>query len=109
MGVSETISVELRNLVAARARVAQQDASVRNTTLTLNRMQALIKEQFVSQQDLDNAQVAYDAAVAALDSLRAQDVERDHRGQVMLDSKLLDQCCPLPALLLGDAALGCCG
>jgi len=60
------------NLVAARARVAQQDASVRNTTLTLNRMQTLIKEQFVSQQDLDNAQVAHDAAMAALDSLRAQ-------------------------------------
>ncbi len=35
-------------------------------------MQALIKDQFVSQQDLDNAQVAYDAAAAALDSLRAQ-------------------------------------
>jgi membrane fusion protein (multidrug efflux system) len=60
------------NLAAAKARVSQQDASVRNTTLTLNRMQALIKDQFVSQQDLDNAQVAYDAAVAALDSLRAQ-------------------------------------
>jgi membrane fusion protein (multidrug efflux system) len=60
------------NLAAARARVAQQDASVRNTTLTLNRMQALIRDQFVSQQDLDNAQVAYDTAAAALDSLRAQ-------------------------------------
>src|SRR5215510_6199252 len=60
------------NLTAARARVAQQDASVRNTTLTLNRMQTLIKDQFISQQDLDNAQVAYDAAAAALDSLRAQ-------------------------------------
>jgi len=60
------------NLAAARARVAQQDASVRNTILTLNRMQTLIKDQFVSQQDLDNAQVAYDAAAAALDSLRAQ-------------------------------------
>jgi RND family efflux transporter MFP subunit len=60
------------NLAAAKARVSQQDASVRNTTLTLHRMQALIKDQFVSQQDLDNAQVAYDAAAAALDSLRAQ-------------------------------------
>ena len=35
-------------------------------------MQALIKDQFVSQQDLDNAQVNSDAAVAALESLRAQ-------------------------------------
>ncbi|MEO8047935.1 MAG: efflux RND transporter periplasmic adaptor subunit [Nitrospirota bacterium] len=65
------------NLAAARARVAQQEASVRNTTLTLNRMQALIKDQFVSQQDLDNAQVAYDTAAAALDSLRAQVQQMD--------------------------------
>ncbi len=66
------VSQAKANLAAARARVAQQDASVRNTTLTLNRMQTLIKDQFVSQQDLDNAQVAYDGAAAALDSLRAQ-------------------------------------
>ena len=65
------------NLAAARARVAQQDAAVRNTTLTLNRMQALIKDQYVSQQDFDNAQVAYDAAAAALDSLRAQVQQMD--------------------------------
>ena len=60
------------NLAAARARVAQQEASVRNASLTLNRMQSLIKDQFVSQQDLDNVQVAYDTAAAVLDSLRAQ-------------------------------------
>src|SRR5713226_4859188 len=59
-------------LAAARARVAQQDASVRNATLTLGRMQALIKDQFVSQQDLDNAQVNFDIAVAQLESQRAQ-------------------------------------
>lgn len=60
------------NLAAARARVAQQDATVRNAKLTLDRMQALIKDQFVSQQDLDNAQVNNDAAIAAMESLRAQ-------------------------------------
>lgn len=60
------------NLTAAKARVSQQDAVVRNATLTHNRMQSLIKDQFVSQQDLDNAQVAYESAAAALDSLRAQ-------------------------------------
>jgi RND family efflux transporter MFP subunit len=60
------------NLAAARAKVTQQEASVRNAQLTLDRMQALIKEQFVSQQDLDNAQVNSDAAFAALESLRAQ-------------------------------------
>ncbi len=60
------------NLSAARAKVAQQDAAVRNAKLTLDRMQALIKDQFVSQQDLDNAQVNSDAAIAAQDSLQAQ-------------------------------------
>jgi membrane fusion protein (multidrug efflux system) len=60
------------NLAAARAKVTQQDASVRNAKLTLDRMRALIKDQFVSQQDLDNAEVNSDAAIAALESLRAQ-------------------------------------
>jgi membrane fusion protein (multidrug efflux system) len=60
------------NLAAAKAKVAQQSAAVRNARLTLDRMQALIKDQFVSQQDLDNAQVNFDAATAAMDSLRAQ-------------------------------------
>jgi membrane fusion protein (multidrug efflux system) len=50
----------------------RQDANIRNATLTLDRMRALIKDQFVSQQDLDTAQVNYDIAVAQLESLRAQ-------------------------------------
>jgi len=75
------------NLAAARARVAQQDASVRNATLTLNRMQTLIKDQFVSQQDLDNAQVAFDAAAAALDSLRAQ-VQQMEVAQAQAETNL---------------------
>jgi membrane fusion protein (multidrug efflux system) len=60
------------NLLSAKAKVVQQDAAVRNATLTLDRMQALIKDQFVSQQDLDTALVNRDAAVALQDSLRAQ-------------------------------------
>ena len=60
------------NLGSARAKVVQQDAAVRNAKLTLDRMQALIKDQFVSQQDLDTAQVNYDGAMALQDSLRAQ-------------------------------------
>ena len=60
------------NLLSAQAKVVQQDAGVRNATLTLDRMQALIKDQFVSQQDLDTALVNRDAAVALQDSLRAQ-------------------------------------
>lgn len=65
------------NLAAAKAKVTQQNATVRNARLTLDRMQALIKNQFVSQQDLDNAQVNFDAAVAALESLRAQVKQMD--------------------------------
>ena len=75
------------NLAAARARVAQQDASVRNATITLHRMRTLIKDQFVSQQDLDNAQVSYDAAVAALDSLRAQ-VQQMEVAQAQAETNL---------------------
>lgn len=60
------------NLAAAHAKVAQQQAALRHAALTLDRMKALIKDQFVSQQDLDNAQVTFDAAVAVLESLQAQ-------------------------------------
>ena len=60
------------NLAAAKAKVTQQDAAVRNAKLTLDRMEALIKQHFISQQDLDTAQVNYDGAIAALESLQAQ-------------------------------------
>lgn len=60
------------NLAAASAKVSQQRAVLRNATLTLDRMKALIQDQFVSQQDLDTAQVNVDAAAAALESLQAQ-------------------------------------
>ena len=60
------------NLAAAKARVAQQEAVVRNAKLTFDRMQTLIKDQFVSRQDLDNAEVNFDAARAAQESLQAQ-------------------------------------
>ena len=60
------------NLAAGRAKVAQQVAAVRNAKLTLDRMQALIKDQFVSQQDVDTAQVNFETATAALESLHAQ-------------------------------------
>ena len=60
------------NLSSAKAKVSQQDAVVRNAKLTFDRMQSLIKDQFVSQQDLDNAQVNLEAAWAAHESLQAQ-------------------------------------
>jgi membrane fusion protein (multidrug efflux system) len=66
------VNQEKANLAAARAKVTQQEAAVRNAKRTLDRMQALIKDQFVSQQDLDNAQVNFEVATAATESLRAQ-------------------------------------
>ncbi len=60
------------NLAAAKAEVFRQEANIRNTKLTLDRMQALIKDQFVSQQDLDTAQVNYDVASAQIETYRAQ-------------------------------------
>lgn len=60
------------NLAAAKAEVFRQDASIRNARLTLDRMKALIKDQFVSQQDLDTAQVNYDLATAQIETYRAQ-------------------------------------
>jgi len=60
------------NLAAGHARVSQQNAALRNTKLTLDRMQALIQDQFVSQQEFDNAQVNFDATAAGLASLQAQ-------------------------------------
>jgi len=60
------------SLAAGHARVAQQHAAVRNSRLTRDRMHALIQDQFVSQQEFDNAQVNFDAATAGLASLQAQ-------------------------------------
>ncbi|WP_447977881.1 efflux RND transporter periplasmic adaptor subunit [Candidatus Nitrospira bockiana] len=60
------------NLAEVRADVLRQEANIRSAKLQLDRMRALIKDQFISQQDLDNAEIAYDMAVAQLESLRAQ-------------------------------------
>lgn len=60
------------NLAAARANAVSQEATIRNAKVNLDRMRSLIKEEFVSQQDVDNAAAAYDVALAQLDSLRAQ-------------------------------------
>jgi RND family efflux transporter MFP subunit len=65
------------NRSAATAKVTQQEAAVRNAQLTLTRMQTLIKDQFISQQDLDNAQVNFETTTAALESLRAQVTQMD--------------------------------
>ena len=60
------------NLAATRADVLRQEANIRNAKLNLERMNTLIKQQFVSQQDVDTAEVNYDVAVAQIESLKAQ-------------------------------------
>ncbi|MCP9454709.1 MAG: efflux RND transporter periplasmic adaptor subunit [Nitrospira sp.] len=60
------------NLAAATARVAQQRAVLHNARLTLDRLNALLQDQFVSQQDVDNARLNTEAAAAALEVLEAQ-------------------------------------
>ena len=60
------------NLEAARANVVSQEATIKNTRLNLDRMRTLIKDQYVSQQDVDNTQAAHDVALAQIDALRAQ-------------------------------------
>jgi len=60
------------NLAAARADVIRQEANIRNAKVTLERTRMLIKDQFISQQDVDNAQATYDVAIAQIESLRAQ-------------------------------------
>jgi len=71
------VSQAKANLAAGRAKVAQQVAAVRNAKLTLDRMRALIKDQFVSQQDLDTALVNFETSTAALESLQAQVKQMD--------------------------------
>lgn len=68
------------DLAAARANVVSQEATIKNAHLNLARTQALIKDQYISQQDVDNAQAAYDVAVAQTDALRAQ----GHQAEVAL-------------------------
>ena len=60
------------NLAAARANVLSQEATIVNAKLNLERQRSLVKDQYVAQQDVDNAQAAYDVAVAQAVSLRAQ-------------------------------------
>ena len=60
------------NLAAARANVLSQEATIVNAKLNLERQRSLVKDQYVAQQDVDNAQAAYDVSVAQAVSLRAQ-------------------------------------
>src|SRR4051794_40228849 len=54
------------NYKNAQARLAEAEATFANAERTLNRLQRLLKAQAVSQEDVDNAQAAYDQSRAAV-------------------------------------------
>jgi membrane fusion protein, multidrug efflux system len=59
------------NYQSAKARVAESEATFANAERTLNRLRPLLKEHAVAQQDLDNAQAAYEQGHAAVLDARA--------------------------------------
>ncbi|RZB33430.1 MAG: HlyD family secretion protein [Desulfobacteraceae bacterium Eth-SRB2] len=60
------------NYKAALANVDKAKVMVTDTRRTLNRYKALVKENLVSQSDVDTAQTNYDSAVAQIEVARAQ-------------------------------------
>jgi membrane fusion protein (multidrug efflux system) len=51
---------------SAKARLAEAEAQFANAERTLKRLKSLVREQAVAQQDVDNAQAAYDQGRAAV-------------------------------------------
>ena len=60
------------NIAAAKATLARAQSEARRTELDLNRTKELRAANAVSQERLDNAQVAHDSAQAAIEQARAQ-------------------------------------
>ena len=60
------------NYKAALANVDKAKVMVTDTRRTLNRYKALVKENLVSQSDVDTAQTNYDSAAAQIEVARAQ-------------------------------------
>src|SRR3954466_16042706 len=65
------------NYESAKARLAESEAQFANAERTLNRLKPLLEERAVAQQDVDNAQAAYDQTRAAvLDARAAMDAAK---------------------------------
>ena len=65
------------NYESAKARLAESEAQAANAERTLNRLKPLLAERAVAQQDVDNAQAAYDQGRAAvLDGQAAVDAAK---------------------------------
>jgi len=59
------------NYESAKARLAESEATFANAERTLNRLNPLLVERAVAQQDVDNAQATYDQSRAAVLDARA--------------------------------------
>ena len=66
---------------ARRAEVAAAESAVRRTTLELDRMRRLMKDDYVSRREHDDAQAAFDNATALLDASRRRLSEAEREEQ----------------------------
>jgi membrane fusion protein (multidrug efflux system) len=60
------------NYESAKARMAEAEAQFANAERTLNRLKPLLEQRAVAQQDVDNAQAAYDQGRAAVLDAKAE-------------------------------------
>ena len=77
------------NYESAKARLAETEAQFANAERTLNRLKPLLEERAVAQQDVDNAQAAYDQGRAAvLDAKAAVDAARKNYDDTYVRSEI---------------------
>jgi membrane fusion protein, multidrug efflux system len=77
------------NYESAKARLAESEAQFANAERTLNRLKPLLTERAVAQQDVDNAQAAYDQSNAAvLDARAAVDAAKKNYDDTFVRSEV---------------------
>jgi membrane fusion protein (multidrug efflux system) len=77
------------NYESARARLAESEAQFANAERTLKRLKPLLAERAVAQQDVDNAQAAYDQGRAAvLDARAAVDAAKKNYDDTFVRSEI---------------------
>ena len=77
------------NYESAKARLAETEAQFANAERTLNRLKPLLEERAVAQQDVDNAQAAYDQGRAAvLDAKAAVDAAKKNYDDTYIRSEI---------------------
>jgi membrane fusion protein, multidrug efflux system len=77
------------NYESAKARLAETQAQFANAERTLNRLEPLLAERAVAQQDVDNAQAAYDQSRAGvLDARAAVDAAKKNYDDTFVRSEI---------------------